>query len=93
MIDGEKAAPFPAESLRQAAPQGVCRRWLGERVPYLALDVVCGMQIDPETAPAVRIHKGETYYFCSGSCAREFESDQYRFLLGRERDGPAELVP
>ncbi len=85
-MDVEKPGSPTKGPLRQAAPQGLCRRWEGERVPYLARDVVCGMQIEPETAPAVRVHRGETYYFCSGSCAKEFESDPYRFLLERQED-------
>jgi len=76
--------------LRQAQTQGVCRRWQGDLVPYLVRDVVCGMQLEPETAPAVRIHKGETYYFCSGSCAKEFEADPYRFLLDEEKNSTSD---
>ena len=84
-MDIMKAASLPGQALRQAQAQGTCRRWQGERVPYLERDVVCGMQVEPETAPAVRVHRGETYYFCSGSCAKEFEADPYRFILDGEK--------
>ena len=81
-MDGDdRAGPMPGSALQQVAPRSGCTRWQGQRVPYLKRDVVCGMQIEPESAAAVRIHKGETYYFCSGSCAKEFEADPYRFVL------------
>ena len=34
-----------------------------------AVDPVCGMSVDPATAPAQVVHEGRTYYFCNPSCA------------------------
>jgi YHS domain-containing protein len=41
-------------------------------------DPVCGMLIDPADALRLEYH-GETYYFCSHLCKREFEDcpDEY----------------
>ncbi|MGH9088654.1 MAG: hypothetical protein ACRDYZ_11205 [Acidimicrobiales bacterium] len=35
-----------------------------------ASDPVCGMAVDPESAPASRYHDGEHTWFCSTGCAR-----------------------
>src|SRR5215469_9918774 len=41
-------------------------------------DPVCGMLVDPATAPAVE-HAGKSYYFCCPGCAQKFQvaPDQY----------------
>lgn len=44
-------------------------------------DMVCGMWIDPATAPADRTCDGHTHYFCSETCANEFDADPKRFLM------------
>ncbi len=38
-----------------------------------AKDPVCGMTIDAETAAAHGTYRGETVYFCSTACQRQFE--------------------
>ncbi|HVS34462.1 MAG TPA: YHS domain-containing protein, partial [Gemmataceae bacterium] len=48
-----------------------------------AIDPVCGMSVDPTTAPAKVVHEGCTYFFCTPSCARKFEADPHRYLHGR----------
>ncbi len=51
-------------------------------------DLVCGMMIDPSTAAATSVYKGETYYFCAQTCKQQFDADPTRYvkstsLLGR----------
>ncbi len=41
----------------------------------LAVDPVCGMEIDPATSAGSAEHRGQRYYFCSPSCRRRFEAD------------------
>lgn len=43
-------------------------------------DVVCGMTVDTETAQHKSEYKGQTYYFCSASCKREFDQDPESYL-------------
>ncbi len=43
-------------------------------------DVVCGMMVDPETAPAKTEYKGKTYYFCAPGCKVTFEKDPEKYL-------------
>jgi Cu+-exporting ATPase len=47
-----------------------------------AIDPVCGMTVDPATAPASVVHDGRTYYFCNPGCARRFQAEPQRYLGG-----------
>lgn len=38
-------------------------------------DPVCGMQIAADKAAASLVHEGQTYYFCSKSCAEKFRAN------------------
>jgi YHS domain-containing protein len=38
-------------------------------------DLVCGMMIDSETAPARTTYASREFYFCSEDCRRAFEAD------------------
>jgi Cu+-exporting ATPase len=44
-------------------------------------DPVCGMEIDPASAFTTRDHMGKTYYFCSASCAEQFDADPHKYAL------------
>ncbi|HXA41470.1 MAG TPA: permease [Candidatus Solibacter sp.] len=46
----------------------------------MATDPVCGMTIDPATARETSAHAGETYYFCSAGCRREFEAAPEKYI-------------
>lgn len=39
------------------------------------VDPICGMTIDPDQAVATRTEAGETSYFCSERCVRQFDRD------------------
>jgi len=42
-------------------------------------DPVCGMEIDPDSAFAVREHMGKKFYFCSENCLKKFDSDPHQY--------------
>ena len=46
----------------------------------MAKDLVCGMDVDPETAPAKTEYEGETYYFCAPGCKVAFEKEPEKYL-------------
>jgi P-type Cu+ transporter len=46
-----------------------------------ATDPVCGMTVDPETAPS-RTHDGKTYSFCCDGCATTFDTDPAGYASG-----------
>ena len=48
--------------------------------PTFALDPVCGMRIDQAKAAAETNYAGETFYFCSKECQRDFELDPGRYI-------------
>ncbi len=39
----------------------------------MAVDPVCGMEVDPAKAKYKTLYKGKVYYFCSPMCKEEFE--------------------
>jgi Cu+-exporting ATPase len=43
-------------------------------------DPVCNMDVDPATARGSSDYKGQTYYFCSGGCAKRFNADPEKYL-------------
>jgi Cu+-exporting ATPase len=43
-------------------------------------DPVCGMMVDPETAPAIAEYQGQTYCFCAPGCKGAFEKDPEKYL-------------
>lgn len=42
-------------------------------------DPVCGMKVDPKTAPS-STYQGKTYYFCSPEEKTEFDKDPARYV-------------
>jgi YHS domain-containing protein len=49
----------------------------------MAIDLVCGMQVDEKKAPATSEYKGKKYYFCSLGCKRAFDQNPEKYL-GKE---------
>ncbi|MDE3019659.1 MAG: heavy metal translocating P-type ATPase [Nitrospirota bacterium] len=59
----------------------------------MAIDPVCGMTVDEQTAPAKTVHKGTTYYFCAPGCKRTFEADPDAVLArGHQPMVPGQLA-
>ena len=48
--------------------------------PSAAIDPVCGMTVDPDSAAGSYEYKGRAYYFCSTQCLHKFRDDPERFL-------------
>jgi YHS domain-containing protein/soluble P-type ATPase len=61
------------------------------------IDPVCGMTVDPASAPASVEHAGKSYHFCCPSCAQKFQADPERYLRGGARpehmDAPPPAAP
>jgi Cu+-exporting ATPase len=58
----------------------------------MAVDPVCGMEVDPSKAAAEYTHEGKTYYFCADACRQKFAKEPGRFLKGAG-EGWAPLTP
>ena len=50
-----------------------------------AIDPVCGMEVETETAEWKTKYQGATYYFCAPGCKRSFEKEPEKFL----KEGPS----
>jgi len=46
----------------------------------MAIDPVCGMEVDEKTAKHTTTHEDKTYYFCSGGCKSRFESNPEQYV-------------
>lgn len=53
----------------------------------MAIDPVCGMEVDPKSAAATYEYKGETYYFCAPGCKAAFEKDPEKYLGSTHEHG------
>ncbi len=56
-------------------------------VENMVKDLVCGMEVDPEMAPAKTEYEGQTYYFCAPGCKGAFEEQPKKYLEGVGEDG------
>lgn len=54
-----------------------------------AIDPVCAMTVDTDSAAARSDYNGKTYYFCHPNCARRFEADPESFLNKSETQQPS----
>jgi P-type Cu+ transporter len=45
-----------------------------------AIDPMCGMTVDPQSAAGLYQYQGTIYYFCSTHCLQKFREDPERFL-------------
>ena len=48
-------------------------------------DLVCGMDVDRETAAAKIEYQGKTYFFCAESCKEKFEKDSEKYINEADR--------
>jgi Cu+-exporting ATPase len=46
----------------------------------MAIDPVCKMEVDENSAAATSEYMGQTYYFCSLGCKAAFDKDPGKYL-------------
>ncbi len=46
----------------------------------VAIDPVCGMEVDTESAKHTTEYEGERYYFCGKGCLLDFTAEPERYL-------------
>ena len=61
---------------------GTLRR---KEVKTMAIDPVCGMEVDEDQAAAQYEYKGETYYFCAVGCKDRFAQNPEQFVKEEEQ--------
>jgi Cu+-exporting ATPase len=57
-----------------------------------AIDPVCGMRVNPDTARHRFEYRGEQYFFCSARCRERFQAEAEKFLQPRSA-GPEPAAP
>ena len=50
----------------------------------MAVDPVCGMEVEPEKAAATAEYAGRKYYFCAEGCRERFVADPEKYLGGEK---------
>jgi YHS domain-containing protein len=50
----------------------------------MAIDPVCGMEVDENTVSWQSEYKGTTYYFCAPGCKASFDKNPGKYLSGGE---------
>jgi Cu+-exporting ATPase len=55
----------------------------------VAIDLVCGMIVDEESAPARVNYRGKEYFFCAPYCREAFEKEPEKFIEGTKKWGEA----
>ena len=53
-----------------------------KEVIEMAMDPVCGMEVDEEEAATTSEYKGKTYYFCAYHCKTVFDENPEEYLEG-----------
>ncbi len=46
----------------------------------MAIDPICKMDVDEETATLKSDYEGKTYYFCAPGCKKMFEEDPEKYI-------------
>ena len=62
------------------AQPGRCRVATELRPMAIAIDPVCGMEVDTATATLTSEHEGTVYYFCGKGCKLDFEDEPETYL-------------
>jgi len=52
-----------------------------------AIDLVCGMTVDTDTAEHISEYEGTTYYFCAAGCKRAFDKNPTEFIGAGQTTG------
>ena len=51
---------------------------------FMAKDLVCGMEVDEKKVTQKTFYKGQTYFFCSAACKKEFDKDPGKYIKEKE---------
>jgi len=53
----------------------------------IAIDPVCGMEVEIEGARLTADHEGTTYYFCGRGCLLDFQEEPEKYLAPDYKPG------
>jgi Cu+-exporting ATPase len=52
----------------------------------MAIDPVCGMEVDEKTTRERATYEGQTYFFCSNDCRDEFQASPEDYIGGEDEE-------
>ena len=52
----------------------------------MAIDPICKMNVDEDTAQYTSEYKGKTYYFCAPGCKKKFDENPEQYAEKRSED-------
>jgi len=55
----------------------------GKEVKSMAIDPVCGMDVDEQQAAGISDYQGRSYYFCSEACKERFDQNPQQYIRQR----------
>jgi YHS domain-containing protein len=55
----------------------------------MAKDLICGMQVEEQTAAGTSEYKGKTYYFCSPGCKVAFDKEPEKYISAHDEKEPS----
>lgn len=50
----------------------------------MAIDPVCKMEVDEQTAEHKSAYKGKIYYFCAQGCKKTFDEDPEKYATEKD---------
>lgn len=59
---------------------------MADTLKTTAIDPVCGMSVNTQTARLTADYEGLTYYFCAPGCQRTFGADPQRYLVADNQE-------
>src|SRR5215469_13592981 len=66
---------------------------ISESQPSKAIDPVCGMTVNPQTARGSVEYQGKKYYFCNPRCAERFQAEPEKYLSPETEVREPEVAP
>ena len=52
----------------------------------MTIDPVCGMEIEEREAKSTSTYDGETYYFCSETCRKQFDRNPRKYVTAEHAE-------
>ena len=56
------------------------------------MDPICRMEIDSDQAVGKTEHNGQTFYFCSEACQKQFQKNPEHYIQGKDKKEAARLT-
>jgi P-type Cu+ transporter len=83
------AAAHAAHHHGSVTQEASCSGGKHDEAPVPAIDPVCGMSVNPQTARHRFAYRGQDYFFCSARCRERFEAEPEKLLAPKQPEPAA----